>query len=212
MKSTDSLSPRRLLAWKLVRLFVPRRVRWLYEGHPRMRGQLWYAERKLLYEAIRRYKPEHCFEIGTWKGGGSTLFISTGLKENCRGLLHTVEVDKGFYSEAVENYNAHLTQLVKYVSFHLGDYKTVYESVLRANPAVDFLILDGAEDGEQTFEQYNFFLPYFGPGTILVVHDWFTEKTRLIKPILENTPEWEIKSVLMPPASVGIALAVRNKR
>jgi len=33
------------------------------------------------------------------------------------------------------------------VTFHLGDYKEVYAPVLHDCQSIDFLILDGAEDG-----------------------------------------------------------------
>ena len=210
MRSSDNLTPRRKQIWNLVRLFVPRKARWFYEGHPQLRGQLWYAERKLLYETVRAYHPLNCFEIGTWRGGGSTLFISQALKENGLGMLHTVEINKEFYDDAVRNYSEFLPDLTRHVSFHLGDYKSVYRPILESCKSVDFLTLDGAEDGQQTLDQYNFFLPYMKPGTILLVHDWFTEKTQLVKPILENDSEWNIRKVLVPPVSVGLIVATRR--
>jgi predicted O-methyltransferase YrrM len=211
MKSTDNLTPWRMKVWNLVRFFIPGRMRWFYEGHPKLRGQLWYAERKLLYETIRANRPIHCFEIGTWRGGGSTLFISQALSENGTGKLHTIEIDREFYENAVSNYKSHLPSLLNYVEFHFGDFKTVYSDLFEKLVKVDFLILDGAEDGQQTLDQYSFFLPYLRPGTILMVHDWFTEKTQLLKPILENSKDWEIRKVLTPPLSVGFMLAVRKK-
>lgn len=209
MKSTDNLGSRGKIIWKAVRRLVPPKLRWFYEGHPRLRGQLWYAERKLLYETVREYRPELCFEIGTWRGGGSTLFIGQALQENGIGVLHTVEISKEFYDDAVANYQAYLPHLMPHIAFHLGDYKLIYKEILEQKKKIDFLILDGAEDGQETLDQYNFFLPYMKQGAILVVHDWFTEKTRLVKPTLENANEWRILRMLEPPASVGLVLAVR---
>lgn len=210
MKSTDNLGARGKLLWGAIRRLLPRNVRWFYEGHPKLRGQLWYAERKLLYETVREHKPQLCFEIGTWRGGGSTLFISQALHDNGGGTLHTVEIDKTFHDDAIANYRTYLPHLMQHVAFHLGDYRAIYKPVLEAAKAVDFLILDGAEDAQQTLDQYNFFLPYIRPGTVLMVHDWFTEKTRFIKPMLEDTDEWEIAQVLSQPASVGLALMRRK--
>ena len=210
MKSSDNLSPRRKHMWDFVRLCIPGRMRWFYEGHPKLRGQLWYAERKLLYETIRAYRPVHCFEIGTWRGGGSTLFISQALHDNQQGMLHTVEVNKEFYNDAMRNYETNLPELVDYVAFHLGDYKTIYGQVLEECKQVDFLILDGAEHGEQTLDQYNFFAPYLRQGSLLMAHDWFTEKCELLRREIEGSKQWGIVSVLTPPKSVGLALAVRN--
>lgn len=210
MTSTENLTPRRRRVWNLVRFLIPRRMRWFYEGHRQLRGQLWYAERKLLYETVREHRPELCFEIGTWRGGGSTLFISQALHENGGGVLHTVEISKEFYDDAAANYQAHLPQLMPHIAFHLGDYKSIYKEILEQTKRIDFLILDGAEDGQETLDQYDFFLPYMKQGTILVIHDWFTEKTRLVKPILEDANEWKILRMLEPPASVGLVLAVKQ--
>jgi hypothetical protein len=210
MKSTDVLSERRKRIWNIVRHVVPPRPRWYFEGHPRLRGQLWYGERKLLYETVRRYRPANCFEIGTWRGGGSTLFISQALHDNGKGMLHTVEIDGAFYQEAVANYNEFLPHLVPHVTFHLGDFKLVYSEVLRQCGKIDFLILDGAEDARQTLDQYEFFLPFILSGSVLMVHDWFSEKTRSIKPILEQTDEWDIQRVLAQPNSLGFILAIRK--
>ena len=210
VKSTDNLFGWRKQLWNTIRFLVPPRARWFYEGHPQLRGQLWYAERKLLHETVRAYRPVHCFEIGTWRGGGSTLFISQALQENGNGTLHTVEINREFYDDAVKNYSAYLPRLVPHVTFHLGDYRSIYAQVLGECKEIDFLILDGAEDGAQTLEQYNFFLPYIKAGMVLMVHDWFTEKTRLLKPILENADEWEIRTLLVPPVSLGFMLAVRK--
>jgi predicted O-methyltransferase YrrM len=210
MRSTDVLGPRQRKLWNIVRVLVPRKPRLFFEGHPAMRGQLWYSERKLLYSTIRCYRPEVCFEIGTWKGGGSTLFIAQALYENGGGQLHTIEVDKSFFDEARQDYAFHLPHLDPHVVFHIGDYREEYGKILPAVKQVDFLLLDGAEDAEETMRQYEVFIPYLKGGSLLMAHDWFSEKARLLRPIVEQGKEWEIKSVLAPPRSVGLMLAVRR--
>lgn len=210
MRSTDVLGSRQRKLWDIVRVLVPRKQRFFFEGHPAMRGQLWYAERKLLHTTIRKYRPAACFEIGTWRGGGSTLFIAQALYENGAGLLHTIEVDEQFFREARKNYADLLPHLQAHVAFHLGDYRDVYGKILPTVKYVDFLLLDGAEDAEETLRQYEVFKPYLRSGSLLMAHDWFSEKTRLLRPIVEQGKEWEIISVLAPPGSVGLALAVRR--
>lgn len=175
-----------------------------------MRGQLWAAERKLLYTAIKNHRPLTCFEIGTWKGGGSTLFVSQALKENGAGVLHTIEIDRHFFDEARKNYQNLLPQLLPHVKFHFGDYNEIYANVLEESGHIDFLFLDGAEDGKQTLEQYRFFEPYLRAGSVVLAHDWLTEKARLIQPILEDENVWELKQVLLPPKSIGMAYAVKK--
>ncbi len=210
MKSTDVLSPRQRDLWKMIRFLVPPKARWYYEGHPALRGQLWYAERRLLYRTIRQYRPATCFEIGTWRGGGSTLFISQALHDNGAGLLHTIEIDRTFYEEARENYRRYLPHLQNHVAFHVGDFREVYGDILRNSGGVSFLLLDGAEQAEETVRQYDFFRPHLTSGSILMAHDWFTEKARLLRPLIEQSKEWDVRAVLGPPASVGFAVAERR--
>ncbi len=145
MKSSDGLSPKRLAVWNAVRGFVPKRLRWYYEGHPAMRGQLWFAERRLMYRTIRERRPQACYEIGTWKGGGSTLFIAQALHDNRLGRLHTIETNPEFFEECRHNYERLLPELLPYVAFHFGNYEEVYAKLLRETGPVDFLFLDGAE-------------------------------------------------------------------
>lgn len=206
MKSSDNLSPRKRMLWSVLRYGVPSRLRWYYEGHPKLRGQLWVAERRLLYGTVRKYRPEICFEIGTWRGGGSTLFLAQALHDNGEGMLHTIEVNREISQEAIDNYSAYLPELVPFVKFHLGDYRVIYGNILRTCGPVGFLFLDGAEDADETLHQFELFAPHLGAGSIVMAHDWFTEKARLVRSLLEDRPEWEVKSILSPPASVGLAL------
>lgn len=210
INSADALDRKRMLLWQVIRFLIPSKPRWFFEGHPKMIGQLSYHERKLLYTAVKNHRPQTCFEIGTWKGGGSTLFISQALKENGAGMLHTIEIDRHFFDEARRNYQTFLPQLLPHVTFHFGDYKEIYTNVLKESGHIDFLFLDGAEDGEQTLEQYRFFEPYLRPGSVVLAHDWLTEKARLIHPIFEDVTAWDLKQVLLPPKSVGMAYAVKK--
>jgi len=198
------------MGWLIVRPFVPGKTRWFFEGHPALHGQLWFEDRRLLYNTVLKARPSHCFEIGTWKGGGSTLFIGNALHRLGSGILHTIEINNEFYEEAVNKYKVNLPHLKPYVVFHLGDYREKYSKILKSGIPVDFAILDGAEDPKQTLEQYQFFRPFFKSGAILMLHDWFTEKTALVRPILERSAEWEIITVLAPPKSVGFVVAARK--
>jgi hypothetical protein len=100
-------------------------------------------------------------------------------------------------------------RLLPHVDFHVGDYRQEYAASIAAAGSVDLLFLDGAEDAHETLAQYEFFLPHMRGGSALLVHDWLTDKARLIRERLENSSEWRIENVLLPPRSVGCALAVR---
>lgn len=208
--STDGLGPKKLLLWRVARYFVPKEKRFFFEGHARLRGQMSYDERLAIYNAVREFKPQHCFEIGTWRGGGSTLFVAQALFDNGQGQLHTIENDPEFFKEARMNYTRYLSHLLPHVEFHLGDYHSQYPPLLRALKKIDFLILDGPEDAAETISQFDVFRPHMESGAILVAHDWFTEKSRLLRPIVEESDEWGVLSILRPPISLGLVVAIRR--
>ncbi len=206
----ESYGPKRKVLYNIVKPFKSKQKRWFMEGHKMLSGQLFVQERILLYEGVKTYQPENCFEVGTWKGGGSTLFISQALSENKKGRLFTIDINEKYFLEAKHSYSKYLKHLLPFVDFNLGDYREIYTSILEATKKIDFLFLDGPEDANATLEQYNFFAPYFQKGTVVFVHDWFTEKARLVKEILQNENEWEIKKILAPPHSVGFAFAIKK--
>ncbi len=202
--STSAFGRWQKAAWPVARVFVPRRTRWFIEGHPALDGQLWLADRRLLYDSVRAFRPAHCFEIGTWKGGGSTLFIAQALRDNGAGVLHTIEVDAAMVEQARATYQTHLPRLLPHVDFHQGDYRKEFDV-----RTADFLFLDGAEDARETLAQYEFFLPHMHAGSVLLAHDWLTDKARLVRERLEQAAEWRIDTVLLPPRSIGCARAIR---
>jgi predicted O-methyltransferase YrrM len=198
-------------AWALGRLLVPRVYRELYEGHRYIPGQMYFEDRRVLFNAIRRLRPRRCFEIGTWLGGGSTLVVARALAENGMGKLHTIEVQEDIHAQAVALYSKHLPELRPFVDFHQGDYRTVLPALLEQEGGVDFFVLDGAEDGAQTLAQFEFFDAHSHEGTALFAHDWETEKAALVRPLLEGSNDWLIDEVVRPPKSVGLAVAHRRR-
>jgi len=206
IRSLNAASSREQLVWNLIRPFVPKRLGWFYEGCPEVPGQMWYAERKVLYETIRRYKPQVVCESGTWQGGGSTYFITKALSENGSGILHTTEAYPEFFEAAIRSYKTHLSPLRPFVDFHFGESASVYPPLLQVLGKVDAVLLDGAEDGSQTFEEFQVFEPYLGQNSLLMLHDWNTEKMVFLRPYLESSPRWVLLHIVPPPQSVGFAV------
>lgn len=207
--SYHALSPRQQTIWRMIRWAVPRLQRWFFEGQIEMPGQLWYADRQLLYQTIRARRPQTLFEVGTWQGGGSTLFIAQALFENSAGRLHTVELDAEQYARAVANYHRYRPELLPFIEFHQGSSTEVYPPLLQQEDKIDFLFLDGL-GAEQSLAEYNLFAPYLKAGATLIAHDWLDVKMSLLRPVLEADASWQIDHVLRPPQSVG--LAVLRKR
>jgi hypothetical protein len=95
------------------------------------------------------------------------------------------------------------------VQFHLGDSAHIYASLLPSLQHVDTLLLDGAEDAEQTWQEFTLFEPYLKSDAILIAHDWNTDKMRRVRPHLESSSEWEFERILEPPYSLGMVVCRR---
>ena len=209
IKSLNAASPREQRLWKLLRPLVPKRLGWFYEGCRDVPGQMWYADRKALYDAVRRCKPQVICESGTWLGGGSTFFIAQALYDNGGGILHTTEVSAEFHAAASESYDRRLSRLRPLVEFHLGTSAQVYSRLLPQIGPVDALLLDGAEDAQVTVEEFQMFAPFLSSRAVVMAHDWNTEKMRRLRPILEDTSQWTLQKRVTPPHSVGFAVFER---
>lgn len=160
----------------------------------RMEGQMLPEERKALYDIIVETKPDIVFEVGTWKGGGSTFFIASALAENKKGRLFTIECDGELFRYAKALYATSLASLRPYVFFNKGESDLVYPKILSEVENVDFVFLDGKEDPEQTVKEYNMFLPHMKAGSYLACHDWKISKMEKLKVILSDCTKW--KSIL----------------
>ncbi len=155
-----------------------------------LEGQMTVSERKKLFELVRTVKPRQVFEIGTWKGGGSTYILSSALRKNKKGRLYTVELFPEFYNHAIKLYEAKLSYLRSYVDFHLGNSIEIYTPIIASIEKVDFLFLDGAEDDNQTVEEFELFRPKLLSGSVVALHDWKTKKMGKMRPLMENQREW----------------------
>lgn len=193
-----------LIYFIFFRPFWNKERRFFFEGSLALPGQMYIAERKALFDVIKEKKPRHCFEIGTYTGGGSTYFISKAFESIGSGKLITLENDPYFYNKAKGYYAKKIPNVAERVEFLFGDKAQDFDEIIKSYGGVDCAFLDGAEDSNQTLSQYNYFLPHFHKGTILMIHDWNTEKTRELKPVLLKDGKWKILKEIKPPESVGL--------
>lgn len=173
----------------------------------KVRGQLWYVERRLLYETTLRSQPGVAFEIGTWEGGGSTLFIAQALFDSGGGVLHTVEQNADRYETARTSYESHLRHLLPHVQFHRGPSLEVIPPLLSREGRCDLLFLDGAQDSDQTLRELDMFVDYLHAGSLLIAHDWDNEKMATVRPQIESDPRFQIIDRLTGAGTVGMVVA-----
>ncbi len=174
--------------------------KFFFEGCQPIPGEMYKADRKALYDTIIQYMPEHCYEIGTGSGGGSTFFLACAFAKLGEGKVISLEINDG---SALRNFERFTPDLLPFVEFLTGGDPSLFD----LGDRVGCVFLDGAEDGEQTLYQYEFFKSYFRPGSILMAHDWNSSKMELLRPILESDPDWTIEIELGEPESVGFIMA-----
>ena len=187
------------------RLDFTKRDRFFFEGCHGNPGQMFLAERRCLYNTILKYKPRHCFEVGTYTGGGSTYFLASAFAELGHGKVITMESDEHYYNIAKDFYYQNLSHLVPHVEFIHGSGIECFLPFLQEDN-IDCFFLDGAENSRQTLEQYTFFEKFAMPGTVLMAHDWETEKMVGLRPFLKEKNFWETMTLLSPPESVGFVV------
>ncbi len=182
-----------------------------------MEGQLLPDERAFLYNAVIERKPSIVLEVGTWKGGGSTLQIASALASNNKGVLYTCEVDPALYTEAVNNYSS--SRFRDYVKFHNKPSTILIESMIKNNNIPDFVFFDGPEDSDLNINDFKLLDQYLPSGSYFCMHDWdlghrhdgiSSSKATLLRPYLEQLTTWKIIRSLTAPISVGIVLAIKT--
>ena len=146
------------------------------------------GEGQLLYGLVRAMKPAVVLEIGT-SFGWSALHLAAGLRDNGRGVLHTVEIHQGRREAAQANVAA--AELSEWVRFH---------ETAPALDAVDFAFVDAMHTAEDV-RGYLALIPPNARGLVMV-HDacWEDHTARAI----EGT-HW--KALYLPQTSYeGLAL------
>jgi predicted O-methyltransferase YrrM len=176
-----------------------------------MQGQLMPAERALLTEVVKQHKPKVCLEIGTWKGGGSTYSIFSGLQANGFGELYTCEIDPANFNEANELYKNNL----QVHTLNCASYQLI-EKLIVEGKQVDLAMFDGSEDSKENLDDFKMLDAHLKPGAIFMAHDWdlglrvdgmVSTKSTLLRPYLESNSNWKILYTLTAPESVGLVCA-----
>lgn len=182
------------------------RRRFFFEGDINLIGQMYAAEREVLFDTVVRRRPGKCFEVGTWSGGGSTYFIAAAFQELGRGELITLEAHPHMHRLASHYYANCLPGLSKHVKFIQGSDAALFEEFIDPSLGVECFFLDGSDTPEQTLQQFLLFEYFSKAGTIMMAHDWNDIKQSLVRPAVESDTCWKRLVLLGPPESVGMAV------
>lgn len=178
-----------------------------------MEGQLWPAEREMLYRTVLALRPHIAFEAGTWKGGGSTYQIAKALQET-GGYLITCEPDIKLYDIAKFTYAVELKGVMPITI--INDYShNVIKQMLSEGRVPDFVFMDGPEDPEVSLNDLKALENNMVHGSMVAFHDWdlgirpdggTSTKNVLVRPYIESSTLWELHAQITAPVSVGFSI------
>ena len=174
-----------------------------------LEGQLNSAERNLILEAVTSLLPEKpiCLEVGTYKGGGSTLHILRALARG-DGILFGIEASKSIYQEMKASLLFHQPELCRRFVPVCGFSQQVIPSLVDAGrlPKVNFAFLDGGNNPLEQIEEF-FLDPHMPIGSILMSHDAFLRKGKFLRRILPLLDHW--KAEILPVSTEGLLVATK---
>lgn len=137
-----------------------------------LEGQMNPEERNVIKQTVIDKKPDVVFEIGTWKGGGSTLAIASALATNKKGMLHTCETEKPFYDQAIASFNEYFPDYLPFVTFYNESSDILMEKLIKDSKIPDIIMQDGISarqsEDSKNLSRLELFLK---DGAILIYHD-----------------------------------------
>lgn len=164
-------------------------------------------EREFLYRAVVTAEPRMVFEVGTWKGGGSTYQISEALKKLGKGFLYTCETDKECHKEAQQIYHEN-DQVVCF----LDTSDSMIKQFIFTNNFPDVIFFDGPEDEDTALNDLKSLEPHLKKGSIFMMHDFDPPsiKAKKARPYLEESRTWELLGYITQPDSVGLCKYIKK--
>ncbi len=175
-----------------------------------LEGQLNSAERNLILEAVTSLLPEKpiCLEVGTYKGGGSTLHILTALARG-DGILFGIEASKSIYQEMKTSLLLHQPELCRRFVPVCGFSQQVIPSLVDAGrlPKVNFAFLDGGNNPLEQIEEFFILDPLMPIGSVLMSHDAFLRKGKFLRRVLPQLDNWKIE--ILPISTEGLLVATK---
>lgn len=119
-----------------------------------------YEEKMILYEEIKKIKPNVVVETGTHRGL-TTLYMLHALWENGKGHLHTADP---FEWGAAGNFRK-FPELERHVTYYQKPGKDLVVE------GIDFMFIDGFHEKHFVLEEIDALFPYLNPGAVVYFHD-----------------------------------------
>ena len=160
----------------------------------KLEGQLNSQEREQIRAAIARLLPRKpiCLEVGTYKGGGSTLQILQALAEG-DGHLFGIEASPEVFREMTDSLSAREPQLYRRFSPVCGFSQSVIPKLMVEGKItrLDFVFLDGGNNPREQMEEFFLLDPLMPAGSILMAHDALLRKGKWLRRFLPQLDHYQ---------------------
>lgn len=173
-----------------------------------LEGQLNAEEREQILRAVTGLLPSKpiCLEVGTYKGGGSTLQILQALAQG-DGILFGIEASQRVFEEMKSSLQSREPQLCRRFFPVLGFSQKVIPSLIAEGhlTRVDFAFLDGGNNPREQIEEFYLLDSRMPVGAILMAHDALLRKGRWLSRVLPVLDHYETQ--VLPISEEGLLIA-----
>jgi predicted O-methyltransferase YrrM len=156
------------------------------------------AEGAYLRDLVRKVKAKKALEIGT-STGYSGIWIAMGLRET-GGRLVTLEIDKGRYARAVENFKT--VGLDALIDARLGD--ALAETPKVSGP-LDFVFIDALKP--DYLKYYEMVLPKMSKGGVIAAHNVVSHPREMQDFLDRIKSDPKVKTGIVTPGWQGFSIS-----
>jgi predicted O-methyltransferase YrrM len=153
-------------------------------------SQLSPSEKAILRKAVEKFVSPQILEIGTYKGGGSTLTFLDAIKSKGHGRLIGVEASGEVFEEMKGNIESVDPDYFRFFEAIEGFSQKVMPEILKKISAFDIVFLDGGNNPREQIEEFELIKSAVPVGGYLFTHDANLRKGRWLVPYLLELDNW----------------------
>lgn len=155
-------------------------------------SQLRVEEKDILRARVDAMTTPTVLEIGTYKGGGSTLTFLEAIKRKNSGRLIGIEADPDVFAEMKANITSVDSGYFAFFEPISGYSQRVIPGLLTKYPRFDLAFLDGGNNPREQIEEFELLKDAIPVGGFLFSHDANLRKGHWLVPYLNELDNWRV--------------------
>jgi len=155
-------------------------------------SQLHPAEKNIFSARVSAMPACTILEIGTYKGGGSTLTFLETLKRKGAGKLIGIEADPNVFAEMKANINSVDPGYFSFFEPISGFSQRMIPDLLTRYPRLDLAFLDGGNNPREQIEEFELLKEAIPVGGYIFSHDANLRKGHWFVPYISELDNWRV--------------------